>query len=32
MVTTRGVVDLEWMLDHELCLAERYRRFVSVAM
>ena len=28
----RGVSELEWMLDHELLLAERYRRFVSVTM
>lgn len=28
----RGVAELEWVLDHELLLAERYRRFVSVAM
>ena len=25
-------MDLAWILDHELCLAERYRRFVSIAL
>ena len=32
MVSRRGVAELEWMLDHELLLAERYRRFVSLAL
>lgn len=32
MAARQGVAELEWMLDHELLLAERYRRFVSVTM
>ena len=28
----KGIPELEWMLDHELRLAERHRRFVSLTM
>jgi hypothetical protein len=32
MVEPQNKSKLEWMLDHELRLAERYRRFLSVCM
>lgn len=32
MRTATGAAEFEWMLNYELLLAERYRRFLAVAM